>query len=127
MSFWDVVKEFFSGIFYDIPEHYDMLDVSEGRLTPEEAYKIVLPTAIESGLSYENENAKIGCRKIWLAKDNKRDRIIWMFDFGILEIDGDKNKAEEYFRGLGSIDLDDETGEILGVIFYEIVLNYYLN
>ena len=115
MSFWDVVKGLFSVILNGAPEHYDVLDVSEGRLTPEEAFEIVLPTAIESGFSYENENAKVGCRNIQLAKDNKRNRIIWRFSFALLEINGEK--TAEQMNGFGSIHLDDKTGEILGVYF----------
>lgn len=114
MSFFSNLLNFFQPVSSENTEVFDFLDKSEGLLTPEKVLEIALPIAVNQGwvMKY-SDGTVLENDDPYLVRHKKTGKVFWYVNFLISKVEGEKWTGVDNI--IGTIKVDDATGDILGI------------
>ncbi len=114
-SLINIISDFGNLIFDEGDQNTSgFVDESLGKMKLQEVLDIVLPLAERVNYVSEIDGRIFGKKEIGLFKYEKTNQLVWIVNFGWLEIDGEEI-GNNLDTTIASIKVDDETGEIQSV------------
>lgn len=108
---------FFAKIFEEISElrsyDGDIVDISNGRMTPEEVKKVVLPIAKEKGWIGESEQVIFYAEEPCLFHYTRRQQLVWIANFSFKTAEMKDSELSYLDNSFAVIKVDDATGDVL--------------